>query len=281
MANLPAHRLAAWFASPAGARVLREEADPLAEAVRRSHGDTLLWLGCHETMTHAVRGCMVRSRLYGSVVAGRSALEFPAMQCEPESLPLPNNSLDALVLHHALETADDPRGALREAARVVAPGGRLIICAFNPLSLWGLRRCFAQVSTDSFKGLHMLTTLRLFDWLALLGFEVQDRPAYLQYGLPFHREDRQRADLQHADLQHPDMQDASNALQRFMKRRRVPVGGVYLLSATKQVAAVRPHWRQAALRTARMPVPAYGATALGKSNVIRFDASRARLPARD
>jgi SAM-dependent methyltransferase len=276
LANLPAHRLAAWFASPAGSRVLREEADPLAEAVRRSHGDTLLWLGCHEAMTEAVRGCMVRSRLYGSVVPGRSPPGFPALQCAPESLPLPNNSLDALVLHHALETAEDPRGALREAARVVAPGGRLIICAFNPLSLWGLRRCFAQFSPDSFKGLHLLSTLRLLDWLALLGFEVHDRPAYLQYGLPFRREDLAREDGSREDVLPQD-----NALQRLMKRRRTPVGGIYLLSATKQVAAVRPHWRQAALRGARLPVPAYGATALGKDNVIRFDVSRARLPARD
>jgi len=262
VANLPAHRLAAWFATPAGQRVLREEAALLAEALRRAHGDTLLWLGCPLAMADAVQGCMVRSRLLGTVIPSQPLSEIARLQCAQDALPFPNNSLDALVLHHALETATDPRGALREAARAMAPGGRLIICAFNPLSLWGVRRCFAQFAPDPFKGLHLLTTLRLTDWLALLGFELQGRPRYLQFGLPFQRQQAQAA---------------PNALQRLLERRQVPVGGVYLLAATKRALAVRPDWRP----STRMRAPAYGQPAFGNSNVIRLPVSRSRLARRD
>jgi SAM-dependent methyltransferase len=258
--------------------VLREEVGPLAESVRRAHGDTLLWLGCADIMAPAVRGCMVRNRLYGSVGPGRPLAEVPVLQCNYDALPLPNNSLDALVLHHALEIADDPRGVLREAARVVAPGGRVIVCAFNPLSLWGLRRSYARIAPDAFKGLHLLTTFRLLDWLALLGFDVQGTPRYLQYGLPFHW---QRAGAA-AAASGSDYSDAAalpppgeNALQDLLKRRRVPVGGVCLLSAVKQAVAVRPHWRPAA----RLAPAVYGKPAFSQNNVIRLPVPRSRLPA--
>lgn len=252
--------------------MLREEVGPLAESVRRAHGDTLLWLGCAEIMDEAVRGCMVRSRLYGSVQPGRPLTDIPVMQCSYDELPVPNNSLDALVLHHALETAADPRSVLREAARTIAPGGRLIVCAFNPLSLWGLRRSFARFAPDAFNGLHLVTTFRLLDWLALLGFEVQGGLRYLQYGLPFHRECG-RVSAGAAGSEDTGAED--NGLQAMLKRRRVPIGGVCLLSATKQAMAVRPHWRPAA----RLAPVGYGKPAYGKSNVIHLQAPHSRLPA--
>lgn len=259
MANARAHRLATWLATPAGQRVLAEETAPLAEAVRRAHGDTLLWLGCHEVMAQAVRGCMVRSRLFGAVLPGPAMTDTPVLRCLPEALPVANNTLDAIVLHHALETSADPRGVLREAARAIAPGGRLIVCAFNPLSLWGVRRCVAQFRPDAFRGLHLITTLRLLDWLAVLGFEVQAQPLHLQYGLPFQRE-RARTD--------------DNALQRALRRRRVPLGGVYLVSATKQAAAMRP-LKRVATGIAR---PGFAARpAFGNSNVVPLQLPAARL----
>jgi SAM-dependent methyltransferase len=259
LANPPAHRLADWFTSPAGRRVLAEEVGPLAESVRRAHGDTLLWLGCADVLPEAVRGCLVRSRMYGSAMPHVGMPDVPVMQCRYDALPVSNSSLDALVLHHALETAADPRSVLREAARAIAPGGRLIVCVFNPLSLWGLRRGYARIVPDAFRGLHLLTPFRLLDWLALLGFEVQGPPQYLQYGLPFQR-GRGRGE---------------NALQRLLKRRRLPLGGVCLLTATKQAMAVRPHWRPAA----RLAPVVYGKPAFGQSNVVQLRVPPSRLPA--
>jgi SAM-dependent methyltransferase len=253
--------LAAWLATPAGARVLAEETPVLADAVRRSHGDTLLWLGCPDAMSRAVRGCMVRSRMFGSALPRAGMADVPSLQCEPEHLPLPNNSLDALVLHHALEATRDPRRALREAARVIVPGGRLVICAFNPLSLWGVRRLYARVWHDSFKGLHLLTAIRLSDWLAVLGFERHDPVSYVHYGLPFMR---------------GTGPPRENSLQRLLKRHGVPVGGVFVVSTTKQALAVRPE-----RRPARLPAnlaAAYPKTAFRESNVIRMDAFRLRVP---
>jgi SAM-dependent methyltransferase len=272
LAILPATRLSAWFDTPGGARVLAEEAGVLVTAVRRAHGDTLLWLGCHHVLRDTLRGCMVRNRLYGTAASGAPALEVPRLQCAYEALPIPNNSLDALVLHHALETADDPRSVLREAARTLAPGGRIIVCAFNPVSLWGLRRMYARLVKDPFQGLHLLSTPRLLDWLAVLGFEMQEAPRYLQFGLPFRLDRVDPGDASAASARKVATDDMP---PRASWRRGLPIGGVYLLCATKQAAGVRPLWRPAERRA---PVVPYGRPAFGHGPVGRDNVFTLRLP---
>jgi demethylmenaquinone methyltransferase/2-methoxy-6-polyprenyl-1,4-benzoquinol methylase/ArsR family transcriptional regulator len=48
------------------------------------------------------------------------------------ALPIERNSVDLAVIHQVLHYLDDPARALREAARVLAPGGRLIVVDFAP-----------------------------------------------------------------------------------------------------------------------------------------------------
>jgi SAM-dependent methyltransferase len=251
LAIFPFQRLEHWLASPLGGRLLNEEAAALGEAARRFHGDTLLWVGCHEPSAQTVRGCMVRNRLYASPGPAPAAEELSVLQCSLDALPLPNNSLDAMVLHHALEVCPDPRGGLREAARVLVPGGRLVVCAFNPLSLWGARRAYAQVRDDAFSGLRMITSLRLLDWLALLGFELQGQVRYLSFTLPFRMGSSQTSPV-------------SGRSERLLRRLQMPVGGVYLIVVTKQAAALRPLWRASRVKT-----PALVPAAYPKSSVQR------------
>ncbi|MGI9509069.1 MAG: ArsR/SmtB family transcription factor [Geminicoccaceae bacterium] len=59
-------------------------------------------------------------------------------------LALDDGSFDAAVLHHVLHFADDPAAALIEAARVLRPGGRLVIVDFAPHGQEFLRRDHAH-----------------------------------------------------------------------------------------------------------------------------------------
>jgi ubiquinone/menaquinone biosynthesis C-methylase UbiE len=55
------------------------------------------------------------------------------------SPPFERNSFDLVVIHQVLHFLDDPARALREAARLLTPGGRLLIVDFAPHTLEFLR----------------------------------------------------------------------------------------------------------------------------------------------
>ena len=59
-------------------------------------------------------------------------------------LPLPDSSIDRLLIVHALEMANDPAELLKEAWRVLSPGGRVLAVVPNRRGLW------ARVDTSPF-----------------------------------------------------------------------------------------------------------------------------------
>lgn len=54
-------------------------------------------------------------------------------------LPFGDSSFDAITVHQVLHYADRPRAAIAEAARVLKPGGRLVIADFAPHDVESLR----------------------------------------------------------------------------------------------------------------------------------------------
>jgi ArsR family transcriptional regulator len=55
------------------------------------------------------------------------------------NVPLPDGAAEAVVLHQVLHFLDDPGAAIAEAARLLAPGGRLLVVDFAPHELEFLR----------------------------------------------------------------------------------------------------------------------------------------------
>ena len=56
------------------------------------------------------------------------------------ALDLPDDCFDVVTLHQVLHYAEDPQAVLEEAARVLQPGGRLIVVDFAPHELVHLQR---------------------------------------------------------------------------------------------------------------------------------------------
>lgn len=54
-------------------------------------------------------------------------------------LPLPDQSFDAAIIHQVLHYADEPADVIEEAARVLKPGGYLLVADFAPHDLENLR----------------------------------------------------------------------------------------------------------------------------------------------
>ena len=86
-------------------------------------------------------------------------------------LPIASNSIDLVVLPHALEFSDNPHQVLREVARVLRPEAQVVISCFNPWSLWGVRRAFGGKGDYPWSG-RFINLPRLKDWLTLLELEI-------------------------------------------------------------------------------------------------------------
>jgi len=165
---------------------------------------------------------MVRNRFYLAPREAEAHAELSSLTGRLSALPLPNRLADGFVLHHSLELEQDPRAALREVARVIAPGGRILICAFNALSLWGIRAAYGRLVDDPFSNVRFVNPLRLLDWLALLGFKTEARVAYLGFGLPVHVN-----------------WTGSAQIRAWLDRAQPRFGGVLVVSALKQAHGVR------------------------------------------
>ena len=86
-------------------------------------------------------------------------------------LPFPGASFDVAVVHQVLHYLEDPAEALAEAARVLRPGGRLLVADFAPHEVAGLREEHAHRWLG-------FSDEQIGDWLSECGFECPD-PVHL------------------------------------------------------------------------------------------------------
>ncbi|SNY61039.1 class I SAM-dependent methyltransferase [Enterobacter sp. CC120223-11] len=94
------------------------------------------------------------------------------VKADPLWLPFAEKSVDACLLAHTLPWCSDPHRLLREADRVLIDDGWLIVTAFNPMSLMGLRKMVPILRNRTPYNSRMFSLTRQLDWLALLNFEV-------------------------------------------------------------------------------------------------------------
>ncbi|MCK9510646.1 MAG: class I SAM-dependent methyltransferase [Pigmentiphaga sp.] len=227
-------RLDTWFLTPPGQYVRQWEQARLDALVEDAFGFVAVQAGL--AGFHTLRANRIPFQLCVAADAPEElrAVPRPAwhglVAGSAEAMPLATQSVDLLVLPHALEYAQDPHAVLREAERVLVPEGRLIIAGFNPWSLWGARHRLGRADWlpqgGQFIGLH-----RLKDWLKLLSFEL-DRGHFGCYALP---------------VASPTWLRRSSVLDKAGDRWWPVAGAVYLVSAIKRTHGTRligPAWKK-------------------------------------
>lgn len=70
-------------------------------------------------------------RLARAKLSGQGLANAELRQADLYALPMADGEADAAILHHVLHFAQQPDAAIREAARVLADGGRLLIADFS------------------------------------------------------------------------------------------------------------------------------------------------------
>ena len=185
-----------WFRTPPGRYLLAWERAQFDSTVADIFGYHALQLGLPELdalsanrMPHRWLATSSPTSTAPSSASGRPpAAGAPlqpnatraALMADFAALPFPANSLDMVVLPHALELNVDPHATLREVERVLVPEGRVVISGLNPASLWGLRQRRAHLYRRFGVGELFLPEAgdtigywRMRDWLRLLSFEVE------------------------------------------------------------------------------------------------------------
>ena len=217
----------AWLRTPLGETLIAWEQARLDAMLADIFGYNALQVG------FAGVNLLRASRMPLHVCAARAAHDGKAdasalVACDEEALPFASASLDLVVLAHQHEFSATPHQLLREAERVLVAEGSVVVCGFNPYSLWGFRRC--PQGKWPWNGRY-LSAARVRDWLTVLGFEVQSS----QFGCYM-----------------PPV-ESSEWLRRWkwldqVGRRCWPVcGAVWILHGIKRVRGARliqPNWRE-------------------------------------
>lgn len=227
-----------WYLSTLGRELAAQEQVCLERMLGDTFGYYLLQVGGSTGFAEAIRASCIRQRILLPDQVLPQTLGSQVVS-SPGLLPIAADSVDAVLLPHTLEFAEDARQVLRETERVLIPEGRLVVLGFNALSLWGvwglMRRWQGRMPwCGSF-----LTPFRVGDWLSLLGFDIEMQET-MMFRPPWPR----------ALLQKLSFLDS-------MGRRFWPLlGGVYAIRAVKRVSTLtplKPSWNS------RRPVLAGGA----------------------
>jgi SAM-dependent methyltransferase len=208
--------LETWYGREAGQHLLQQTRDALREPLAAAFGYHLVQVG--EVRGQPLwQGSRINHRVYAAPRAGIGT----NLVCNGDELPLDSDSVDALILHHALEFSERPHELLREAQRVLTPRGILLVVGFNPWSVHGVSTRLRALSSDSlWRRQRFVSESRLSDWLHLLGFDMQSSRSLEP--LPVRGGQRLQRWLQ--------------AANRWHERHALPLGNIYVSHAVKQVA---------------------------------------------
>ena len=227
-----------WFKTPLGQEILQQEI-ALIEQCRREYSSDLLVQVSGSGCPLLGKPTNKRQKVVLSSHAPRKSdgdlAGYSWLVTDFDKLPYPESSVDFMVLHHALEFSDDPHAVLREAVRVLAPQGHLVVICFNPHSLFGLLKSFKILLRNQIPWAHHRLSLpRLSDWLHLMSCPPLNTAGGF-YGLP---------------IQWRKYLRLTSKLDGWFAHLGIPMGGFYVVHASKEM--VRPLLSERRARKSRL-----------------------------
>ena len=214
-----------WIAGRLGHRIQVEERRLARRELRRLFGQVVVQVG--GTAGFPLIADSLAPVRFHVVFGGELPRKphCPVIIAEDNFLPFPTDSVDILVLQHSLDISAHPHQVLREAERVLRPGGRLLLFGFNPTSSWGLRRMLST-PLDSLLPWHarFMRRSQIEDWCRLLNL-APELSRHAVYSLPIAKK---------------GVRKLFKNLEHRMARNEWPIGAVYCLRAKKERNAYIP-----------------------------------------
>lgn len=244
----PSNQAKAWadaFNSPLGVALLAEQEDMLDEQLSCLFGYYLLQMSVNPNI------CLFKN---SRVQCAFQVAQVPAVEISAPNpsislfarnthLPFADASLDVVLLHHELDSTQQPHQLLKEASRVLLPKGYVVIVGFNPWSLMGLIKPFMRMfSRCAFWRCKSISLARLCDWLQFLDFTVTFKTT----------------GFMNVPLNHTGYLMKTKPITQLLQRLGWPLGSFYCVVARKDVLAVtpiKPQWKRKILvRPSRLTV---------------------------
>ena len=133
-----ASELIGFYDGPLGGLAAAFVGDKLSEAWGDAHGLCVAGFGYSSPYLGRFNQATKRVALMPEGLGVMRDEGVPMARVGDALWPLPNESLDRLLIVHGLEEAPNPRRLLREAWRVLADDGLMIVVCTNRRGLWAL-----------------------------------------------------------------------------------------------------------------------------------------------
>lgn len=137
---LDALDLRQFYCTPLGRAARQSIGKKIDQIWTNIEGETILGLGYPTPYLRMLRS--KKARLLGMMPAQQGAIFWPSngpnatALIHDDALPFTDSSIDKMIIVHAVEMSENATLLLREAWRVLAPGGRLIMVVPNRRGLW-------------------------------------------------------------------------------------------------------------------------------------------------
>ena len=161
-----------WNLREDSQRMLLLESAWLKRQLSQLHGKHLMYHGLDAKMDF-LGACRIPHK-FSVGLSWQQGLCNESAVIESDRWPISDQSLDVVVLQHSLDYSHRPHQMISEATRVLDADGSLVLVGFNPWSLWGGINKILPSSTNMFAKANMVSLSRLLDWLALLGYSVEE-----------------------------------------------------------------------------------------------------------
>ena len=207
-----------WFDTHYGQYLLRHEQQGLARVMPDTGAHRMMYLGA--ASQQQLSGDFNHLHNFSLGVSEDKVGDSGAI-ADFDALPLPSETVDTVLLHHALEFSVSPHEVLKEASRVLKPCGHMVLVVLNPMSMFGLSKWPARLfSSQAIWRHHSLRYGRILDWLRLLNIQPV-KAVSGGFSCP---------------LQWPREENKQGLMDRLGQKYKMPCGSYYIVVARKYVA---------------------------------------------
>jgi SAM-dependent methyltransferase len=210
--------------------VLEAEKKFLSSLLANYYGKQALLIGTPHQQVLLKSSVVPHHVLLSPLLSHVHRKDTASIESELNELPIASGSIDLVVLPHILEYYDNPRQLLAESCRIVKPEGHIVICGFNPYSLWGIRWLLSNKKNVPWSGNFIKPTLAKA-WLALADFKLIKQTT-LFYRPP---------------MSYEKLYQKLKFMEWLGRKLHLPWGGVYVLVAQAKVIPLTPiklRWQQ-------------------------------------